>query len=75
MVELIDLGDTLGVGLNLWEVQNLFWELVVNGAPEFDRDIALRLGERLCFERRSLEHRLRGLRGSTLVEVRAASSF
>jgi len=75
MVELIDLGDTLGVGLNLWEVQNLFWELVSAGAPEFDRDIALRLGERLCFDRRSLEPRLRGQRGATLVEMRAASSF
>jgi alpha-amylase/alpha-mannosidase (GH57 family) len=75
MVELIDLGDTLGVGLNLWEVQNLFWDLVVGGAPEFDRDIAMRLGERLCFDRRSLEARLRGLRGSTLVEMRAVASF
>ncbi len=75
MIELIDLGDTLGMGVDLWEVQNAFWDLVTAGAPEFDRDIALKLGERLCFDRRSLESRLRGSRGTTLVEMRAAASF
>jgi len=75
MVELIDLGDALGTGLNLWEVQNLFWDLISAGAPEFERDIALRLGERLYFDRHSLEPRLRGHRAATLVEMRAASSY
>lgn len=60
--ELIDLGNALGIGLNLWEAQNRFWELLVNGAPEFDRDMAIHLGEKLCFERRSLENRLRAHR-------------
>lgn len=75
MVELIDLGDELGVGLNLWEVQNRFWELIRAGAPEFDREIALRLGERLCFDRRSLEAKLRGHRTAIRLELRAVSSL
>lgn len=61
IIQLVELGEAFDGGPNLWEAQNLFWSRFVEGelAAHPDRDVLLRLGERLWFDRASLEARLR----------------
>jgi alpha-amylase/alpha-mannosidase (GH57 family) len=66
IIELVELGEALNAGLNLWEAQNLYWARFVEGdlvSGHADRDVFLRLGERLFFDRRSLEARARAAHG------------
>ncbi len=65
-IELVDLGEALDGGLDLWEAQNVYWERFVEdelAVADADRDVFLRLAERLFFDRRSLEARFRAARG------------
>ena len=58
LVELVDLGDSLGVGLDLAAAQDAYWALTSARVPAEAREVALRLGERLCFDRSMLDARL-----------------
>ena len=56
--DLVVLGESLGPGLDLWEAQNLFWELCARRPPELEIPLLLRLGEKLWFDREALARRL-----------------
>lgn len=58
LVDLIVLGESLGPGLDLWEAQNLFWELCADPPRELGLPLLLRLGEKLWFDRETLAKRL-----------------
>ena len=58
LIELADLGDSLGVGLDLAAAQDAYWALTARPVPPEAREVALRLGERLCFDRAMLDERL-----------------
>ncbi len=58
LLELIALGESLGPGLDLWEAQNLFWELCAEPPPEIRPALLLRLGEKLWFDRETLAQRV-----------------
>ncbi|AKU91476.1 DUF3536 domain-containing protein [Vulgatibacter incomptus] len=60
LVELISLGDALGAGLDLSEPQNLFRQLLDAPLGPVERNLAVRLGEKLWFDREALERRLSG---------------
>lgn len=58
LADLVDLGDSLGAGLDLWEAQNVFWELCSQQPRSLPPSILLRLGERLWIDRRTLSDKL-----------------
>ncbi len=72
IIELIDLAEGLSLHLDLWLVQNLFWDFSRRAALDMDPDLLLRLGERLYFDGRSLDERLRRHRWAS-AEVAAAA--
>jgi hypothetical protein len=60
LVELVDLGERLGLNLDLWHAQNFVWQLVASpDAPAFERDTLDRIAQRLAFEPGVLEERAR----------------
>ncbi|HEY3451094.1 MAG TPA: DUF3536 domain-containing protein [Myxococcales bacterium] len=60
LVEFVDLGERLGLRLDLWHAQNFVWQLVASpDAPIFERDMLDRIAQRLAFEPRVLEARAR----------------
>ncbi len=58
VVDRIEAGEALGAGLDLADPQNHFWMLLAAGIPSPARDLALRLGEKLCFDRSALDERM-----------------
>lgn len=57
----LELAQDLGLTLDLWEAQNLYWTLALEGprGPDADPDLLVRLGVRLGFETRRLEQHWR----------------
>jgi alpha-amylase/alpha-mannosidase (GH57 family) len=53
----LDLAGALGLKPDLWEAQNLFWTLTLEGprGPDADTQLLVRLGERLGFDRSGME--------------------
>ncbi|HLV61543.1 MAG TPA: DUF3536 domain-containing protein [Fredinandcohnia sp.] len=58
LIELVNLGEVLGPGLDLWEAQNLFWELCADPPRTLAAPLLLRLGEKLWFHRDTLAQKL-----------------
>jgi hypothetical protein len=58
LIELVDLGASLGTGLDLWAAQNLFWELIADPPQRLGSPVILRLGERLWIDRETLSRKL-----------------
>ncbi|HEY0840223.1 MAG TPA: DUF3536 domain-containing protein [Vulgatibacter sp.] len=59
LIQLVELGDSLGAGLDLARAQDAYWALLGSPVPAAARDVALRLGERLCFDHPTLDARIR----------------
>ncbi|MBI4510045.1 MAG: DUF3536 domain-containing protein [Deltaproteobacteria bacterium] len=56
----LEMAEELGLAPNLWEVQNHYWTLALDGSrqPDLDVDLLFRLGCKLGFDEEGLEHAL-----------------
>ncbi len=60
LIELLDLAEDVGLVPDLWQPQNLFWDLLARRPPgAAEGGLLARLGDRLYFDRAAVEARLR----------------